>query len=201
MSEQGPRQRHGVCNLCEAICGVLVTVDEGRVTSVRGNPDDPLSRGHICPKGTALGDLHEDPDRLRRPLRKVGKGTADERWLEVGWDEALALAVDGLAQTIGQHGRDAVGVYLGNPNVHSLGALTHGGQVVKAIGSRNTFSATSVDQLPAQLVAHLMFGHQLLLPVPDIDRTDLFLVVGANPMASNGSLMTVPDFPNRRSAS
>ena len=96
-----------------------------------------------------------------------------------------------------RHGRDAVATYLGNPNVHSLGSMTHVGQVARALGSRNVYSATSVDQLPQQLVAHLLFGHQLLLPVPDIDRTDYFLVLGANPMASNGSLMTVPDFPQR----
>ena len=193
--------RFGVCNLCEEICGQLVEVERtergDRVTSIRGNPDDPLSRGHICPKGTALADVHSDPDRLRRPVRRVPGAGAEPRWEELGWDEAIRYAVAGLADTIDRHGRDAVAVYLGNPNVHSLGAMTHGSQVVRAIGSRNTYSATSVDQLPHQLVAHLMFGHQLLLPIPDIDRTEHFLVFGANPMASNGSLMTVPDFPNR----
>ncbi len=188
-----PRSVHGVCNLCEAICGLVLTVEGDRVTSVRGNPDDPLSRGHLCPKGTAIGDLHADPDRLRRPLRR----TPDGRFEEIGWAEALEYAVTGLADTLEQHGPDAVAAYLGNPNVHSLGAMTHGTQVVRALGSRNAYSATSVDQLPQQLVAHLMFGHQLLLPVPDIDRTELLLVFGANPMASNGSLMTVPDFPRR----
>lgn len=192
----------GVCNLCEAVCGLVLEVEDGRVTSVRGNPDDPLSRGHVCPKGTALPDIEQDPDRLRRPVRRVSTGStqgsgSEARWEEIGWDEAIDLAVTGLADTIERHGADSVAVYMGNPNVHSLGAMTHGAQVAKAIGSRNTCSATSVDQLPHQLVAHLMFGHQLLLPIPDIDRTDYFLVFGANPMASNGSLMTVPDFPNR----
>ncbi len=184
---------HGVCNLCEAMCGLLLTLEDGRVTGARGNPDDPLSRGHICPKGTALGDLHADPERLRRPVRR----TPDGRWEELGWDEAIAYAVTGLADVQARHGHDAAAVYLGNPNVHSLGSMTHGPQVIKALGSRNTYSATSVDQLPQQLVAHLVFGHQLLLPVPDVDRTRLLLVFGANPMASNGSLMTVPDFPQR----
>ena len=191
------RQVHGVCNLCEAMCGLLLSVeDDGgvpRVAGIRGNPDDPLSRGHICPKGTALADIHSDPDRLRRPMRK----TPDGRWEEVGWREAIEYAVTGLADVRERHGRDAVATYLGNPNVHSLGAMTHVGQVVRAIGSRNVYSATSVDQLPQQLVAYLLYGHQLLLPVPDIDRTDYLLVLGANPMASNGSLMTVPDFPQR----
>ena len=184
--------RLGVCNLCEAICGLRLTVEDGRVTSVRGNPDDPLSRGHICPKAPALPDVQDDPDRLRRPVRRTAEG-----WEELGWDEALDLVADRLARTITEHGRDAVGVYLGNPNVHSLGSMTHGTAMVKALRSRNTYSATSVDQLPHQLVAHLLYGHQLLLPVPDIDRTDLLVVVGGNPMASNGSLMTVPDFPGR----
>ncbi|HSE10188.1 MAG TPA: molybdopterin-dependent oxidoreductase [Nocardioidaceae bacterium] len=190
MARQG--ERLGVCNLCEAICGLRVTVEDGRVTSVRGNPDDPLSRGHICPKAVALQDVHEDPDRLRRPVRRTPDG-----WQEIGWNEALDLVADNLARTITDHGRDAVAVYLGNPNVHSLGSMTHGTAMVRSLRTRNTYSATSVDQLPHQLVAHLMYGHQLLIPIPDIDRTQLFVVFGGNPMASNGSLMTVPDFPGR----
>lgn len=187
-------KRIGVCNLCEAICGLELTVEGDRVTAVRGNAADPLSRGHVCPKGVAIGDVHADPDRLRRPVRR---DRATGEWHQVGWDEAFDLVADNLARVAREHGRDAVGVYLGNPNVHSLGSMTHGMGLVKALRSRNTFSATSVDQLPHQLLAHLMFGHQLLLPIPDIDRTSYFLAFGANPMASNGSLMTVPDFPAR----
>lgn len=187
-------QKIGVCNLCEAICGLVLTIEDGAVTGVRGNPDDPLSRGHICPKGVAIADIHADPDRLRRPVRR-DRSTGE--FHEIGWPEAIELVATGLSSTINEHGRDAVGVYLGNPNVHSLGSMTHGTGLVRALRSRNTFSATSVDQLPHQLLAHLMFGHQLLLPIPDIDRTNYFLVFGANPMASNGSLMTVPDFPTR----
>jgi anaerobic selenocysteine-containing dehydrogenase len=185
-------ERRGVCNLCEAICGLVFTLDGDRVTAVKGDPDDPLSRGHICPKAVALQDVHEDPDRLRRPVRRIGRD-----WHEVSWDEALDLVATNLARAVNEHGRDALAIYLGNPNVHSLGSMTHGTAMVKSFRTRNKYSATSVDQLPAQLVAYLMYGHQLLLPVPDIDRTDLFLVLGANPMASNGSLMTVPDFPAR----
>jgi anaerobic selenocysteine-containing dehydrogenase len=189
---QRQETRLGVCNLCEAICGLRLTLEDGRISSVRGNPDDPLSRGHICPKAVALPDVHEDPDRLRRPVRRTAAG-----WEEIGWDEAFDLVADNLARVMNEQGRDALGVYLGNPNVHSLGSLTHGTALVKSLRTRNTYSATSVDQLPHQLVAHLMYGHQLLVPVPDIDRTQLFVVVGGNPMASNGSLMTVPDFPGR----
>lgn len=188
--------RRTACNLCEAICGLELTLTDGVVTGVRGAEDDPLSRGHVCPKGVAIADVLHDPERLRRPVRR--HGTADDpRWEEIGWSEALDLVADGLARTVEQHGRDAAAVYLGNPNVHSLGSMTHGSALLRTLGTRNRFSATSVDQLPHQLVAHLLYGHQLLLPVPDLDHTDLFLVLGHNPMVSNGSMMTVPDFPAR----
>lgn len=186
----------GVCNLCEAICGLELTIESGRVTGVRGNPDDPLSRGHICPKGVAIADVYDDPDRLRHPVRRVGTG-ADARWDEISWDEAFDLVADGISTAVNKD-PDSLAIYLGNPNVHSLGAMTHGVTLAGAFRTRNHFSATSVDQLPHQLVAHLLYGHQLMIPIPDIDRTDYFLVFGANPMASNGSLMTVPDFPGRR---
>lgn len=182
----------GVCNLCEAICGLELTIEGDRVTGIRGNDADPLSRGHICPKGVALADIHADPDRLRKPVKKV-----DGEWVETTWDDALDLVADNVAKAVNTHGKDALGIYLGNPNAHSLGAATHGVRLVKAFRTRNRFSASSVDQIPHQLVASLMFGHQLMIPITDIDRTSYFLVFGANPMASNGSLMTVPDFPNR----
>ncbi|MGZ4485931.1 MAG: molybdopterin-dependent oxidoreductase [Nocardioidaceae bacterium] len=190
--QQGPVSRVGVCNLCEAICGLVLTLEDGRVTSVRGNPEDPLSRGHICPKAVALQDVYDDPDRLRRPVRRTADG-----WAEIGWDEALDLVATQLARTVNEHGRDALAIYLGNPSVHSLGSMTHGTALVKAFRTRNKYSATSVDQLPHQLVAYRLYGHQLLIPVPDIDRTQYFLLFGGNPMASNGSIMTVPDFPQR----
>lgn len=190
--------RLAVCNLCEATCGLILSIEDGRVTGARGNPDDPLSRGHICPKGVALGDIHADPDRLRRPVRRIRTPDGEpDRWEEIGWDTALDLVADGLATAVNDHGDDALAIYIGNPTAHSLGAMTHGIGLVQAFRTRNKFSATSCDQLPHQLVAMLLYGHQLMLPVPDIDRTSYFLVVGANPMASNGSLMTVPDFPAR----
>ena len=182
----------GVCNLCEAICGLTLTIEDGAVTGIRGNDADPLSRGYVCPKGVSLADVHADPDRLRRPVKRVG-----EDWVEIGWDEALDLVASRLAAIGEEHGGDAVGVYLGNPNAHSLGFATHGPAFVRALRTHNRFSASTVDQVPHQLVSWMLYGHQLLLPVPDVDRTDFFLVLGANPMASNGSLMTVPDFPQR----
>jgi len=188
--------RIGVCNLCEAICGIELTIADGQVTGIRGNDADPLSRGYICPKGVSMADVYTDPDRLRRPVRRVGEGD-DATWEELGWDEAYDLVAERLAATITEHGADAVGVYLGNPNAHSVGFATHGVPFVKSLRTRSRFSASTVDQIPHQFVGWQMFGHQLLLPVPDLDRTSFFLVLGANPMASNGSLMTVPDFPQR----
>ncbi|RNL65087.1 molybdopterin oxidoreductase family protein [Nocardioides marmoriginsengisoli] len=192
----GTTTKLGVCNLCEAICGLRLTIDDGVVTSIKGNEDDPLSRGHICPKGVALADIYTDPDRLRRPIRRTGTG-ADATWTEIGWDEALDLVADGIAKAVNENDKNALGIYVGNPNAHSLGSMTHGFELIKTFKTRNKFSASSVDQIPHMYVGMLQFGHQLLLPVPDLDRTSYFLVFGANPMASNGSLMTVPDFPNR----
>lgn len=184
--------KHSTCTLCEAMCGIEVTVVGDEVTSIRGDKKDPLSRGHICPKATALVDIHTDPDRLRRPVRRTPEG-----WKEMSWDDAIDLVARRLTDVRREHGADAVGVYAGNPNVHSLGAMTHGVAFLSMLRTRNRYSATSLDQLPHQLTNMLFYGHQLRQPIPDIDRTQFFLVLGANPMASNGSMMTVPDFGRR----
>jgi anaerobic selenocysteine-containing dehydrogenase len=186
------RTVHGACNLCEAICGLRFEIRDGHITSITGDPEDPLSRGHICPKAVALTDLQGDPDRLRHPVRRTADG-----WREITWNEAYDLVVGKLVEAREKHGSNAVAVYLGNPSVHNYGILTHGRHFLGLLRTRNRFSATSVDQLPHQLVAYWMYGHQLLLPIPDIDRTNYFLVFGANPLASNGSLMTVPDVRRR----
>ncbi len=197
--QQQQTTRLGVCNLCEAICGLVFTLEDrtGRITDVRGNPDDPLSRGHICPKAVGAAGRPRGPRPAAAPDEAGPTGSTDATWQEISWDEALDLVADTSPATVNEHGRDALAIYLGNPNVHSLGSMTHGTAMVKSFRTRNMYSATSVDQLPAQMLAYLMYGHQLLLPVPDLDRTGYFLVFGANPMASNGSLMTVPDFPAR----
>lgn len=184
--------RRTSCNLCEAICGVLVTVEDGRITDVRGDESDPLSRGHICPKAVALRDLQDDPDRLTQPVRRTADG-----WQELPWTEAYELVAAKLAEAQTEHGKDAVGIYLGNPNVHSLGAMTHMPPLVRLLRTRNRFSATSVDQLPHMLASQLLYGHQLMVPVADIDRTSYMLMLGANPLASNGSMMTAPGFGRR----
>ena len=183
------------CNLCEAICGLEITVRGGEVTEVRGDPADPLSRGHICPKGAAMPDLHRDPDRLKRPIRRDG-----DTWTEMEWDEALDYVAAELQQAQDAHGPDAVGIYQGNPSVHNSGTLLSAGGFVKALGTHNRFSATSVDQLPHHRAALEMLGHPLLMPIPDVDRTDFLLMMGANPAASNGSILTAPGMRQRLKA-
>jgi len=183
------------CPLCEATCGVAVEVDGQRVVSVRGDEADPFSRGYICPKGTALSDLHHDPDRLRHPMRRDG-----DRWVEMGWDEAIELVATKLRAIRREHGADAIAVYQGNPTAHNLGLLTIGQLALRTLGTKNMYSATSLDQLPHMLAALQMFGSQLLMPVPDVDRADLFICIGANPLASNGSIMTAPDMRGRLKA-
>jgi anaerobic selenocysteine-containing dehydrogenase len=183
------------CTLCEAGCGVAITTVGDRVTDVRGDDEDPFSRGYICPKATALPDLHDDPDRLRRPMVRDGGS-----WREVGWDHAYDLVAARLGELRARHGRDAIAVYQGNPTAHNLGLLTFGQLLLRTLGTRNQYSATSLDQLPHMLAALLMFGNQLLMPVPDIERSELFICLGANPLASNGSLMTAPDVRGRLKA-
>ncbi len=180
------------CPLCEATCGIAVEVDGDQVVSIRGDGADPFSRGYICPKGAALADLHHDPDRLRHPVRRDG-----DRWIEMTWDDALDHVAARLRAVSARHGKHAIAVYQGNPTAHNLGLLTYGQLALRTLGTRNMFSATSLDQLPHMLAALLMFGNQLLMPVPDVDRTDLFVCLGANPLASNGSLMTAPDMRGR----
>ncbi len=175
------------CNLCEAICGLEITVANGAIADLRGDPLDPLSHGHVCPKGNALIDLHADPDRLKTPVRRTG-----ETWAPIAWDDAFDLVADRLKAIVAEHGDDAVAIYLGNPNVHNSGTMLSSSGFLRALRTRNRFSATSVDQLPHHRAALEMFGHPMLVPVPDVDRTDCFLIMGANPLASNGSIMTAP---------
>ncbi|HZX96290.1 MAG TPA: molybdopterin-dependent oxidoreductase, partial [Myxococcales bacterium] len=180
------------CMLCEAVCGLEVEPTTG---SVRGDAADPFSQGHICPKAAAIGDVQADPDRIREPQRRRG-----DRWESVSWDAALEEAGARIAGVQRKYGRSAVGLYVGNPTVHSYSAVLASPLFSRALGSRARFSATSVDQLPHMLAALEMFGHQLLLPVPDVDRTHFFLVLGANPLASNGSLMTAGGISRRLDA-
>ncbi|MEZ5185376.1 MAG: molybdopterin-dependent oxidoreductase [Candidatus Nanopelagicales bacterium] len=182
--------RH-ICPLCEATCGLSITFDGGDVVSVRGDSEDVFSEGFVCPKGVAIGDLHHDPARLRTPMvREAG------RLRPATWDEAFDRVRSGLREVM-ESGRDSVAVYLGNPNAHNVTSTFYLPALVRALGTRYRFSASTVDQMPQQVALGLMYGTELSVPVPDIDRTDLFVVIGGNPLVSNGSMMTVPDMPGR----
>ncbi|MFC6897145.1 molybdopterin-dependent oxidoreductase [Nonomuraea dietziae] len=184
---------HRTCPLCEAVCGLTLTLDDGgHVTGVRGDKDDPFSKGFICPKGASLGHLDEDPDRLSKPLVREG-----DQWREVSWDEAFATVARALE---GVRDRQTIAVYLGNPGAHTMAGALYTAPLIRALGTRNVFSASTADQMPKHVASGLMFGHPLHIPVPDLDRTDYLLMLGANPLESNGSLCTAPDFPGRLKA-
>jgi anaerobic selenocysteine-containing dehydrogenase len=190
------RTAYRTCPLCEATCGLEISVDANdQIVRIRGDKDDVFSKGFICPKGSTLKQLHEDPDRLRRPLVK-----RDGQHVEVSWDEAWKAVRDGLAQVIDAHGRSSLAVYMGNPGAHNLASMTFNRAVNLALGSFNRFSASTVDQMPKHVAGGFMFGTGITIPVPDIDHTDYLLMLGANPHASNGSLCTAPDFPGRMRA-
>ncbi|ERL55632.1 molybdopterin oxidoreductase family protein [Psychrobacter aquaticus] len=176
------------CNLCEAMCGIVIKHDGEKVLSIKGDKDDPFSRGYICPKATALQDLHEDPDRLRQPVERTADG-----WKEISWPEALDKVAAGIQSVQQKYGKNALGIYLGNPNVHNLGGMLTIKHLLTSIKTRSRFSATSIDQLPHHIVCMHLFGHMLRIPVPDINRTQYMLIIGGNPLASNGSIMTAPN--------
>jgi anaerobic selenocysteine-containing dehydrogenase len=197
MSKQ---QHFRACHLCEAICGLSIETETAAdggmaIVSIKGDQQDSFSRGHICPKAVALQDIQNDPDRLRQPMRRIGND-----WQPISWEDAFALIAERLAAIQAEHGANAVAVYQGNPSVHNYGLMTHSNYFLGLLKTRSRFSATSVDQLPHHLVSMQMYGHGLLLPVPDIDATDFMLVLGGNPLASNGSMMTVPDVEKRLKA-
>jgi len=178
------------CHLCEANCGILVEVEGRKVLSIRGNPDHVLSRGHICPKATAIADLQDDPDRLRQPMKRVGSD-----WQPIDWDTAYAEIGARFAALRSEGGTPAL--YIGNPNAHNYATGTQLGHLRRALGTRALYSASTLDQIPHQLVQMWMYGHNALFPIPDIDRTQVMLMIGANPMASNGSVWTCPDVRGR----
>ena len=192
MSSQNNNSPHyRNCNICEAICGIEIAV-QGERLEIRGDKDDPFSRGYICPKAVALQDVHYDKDRLRHPVRRTANG-----WERIGWDEAFDEVAQNLKRIKAKYGRNSIGTYLGNPTVHNYGAILFAPGFLRSLRTRNKFSATSVDQLAHHLSSYLMFGHQLLLPVPDLERTRFFLIFGANPAVSNGSMMTAPGMARR----
>jgi anaerobic selenocysteine-containing dehydrogenase len=207
---------HRSCVLCEAHCGISVEVDRAanRVLSIKGDPDDPFSRGYICPKAVGMGALATDPDRVVHPLRRVGRD-----FEEIGWDEAMDLVVErfqhiqathgknALATYLGNpnahatHGKNALATYLGNPNAHDFASNLAVPSLIRGLGTRWRYSASSVDQWPKMFSSGLLYGSVGALPVPDVDHTDYMLMLGANPLASNGSIMTAPDICSTRISS
>ena len=195
MTDAATTTHHRICPLCEACCGLEIKVQDHKVISIRGHEADVLSAGYICPKGVALKDLHEDPDRLRTPLIKRN-GVFET----ATWDEAYAEIARRLPPIMAAHGRNATGIVVGNPSAHKISLLTYFGKLARALGTKNVFSASTLDQMPKQLASGLMFGHWLSIALPDISRTDYLLVLGANPLVSNGSMWTVPDFRGKAKA-
>jgi anaerobic selenocysteine-containing dehydrogenase len=185
---------HRSCPICEASCGIVVDVDRaaGKIVNIRGDADDPRSRGYVCPKVFAPQAVYEDPDRVRQPLRRSGRG-----FVEVSWDEALDYVVSRLKTIRTAHGGDAIATYIGNPTGHNLGAMLWSGMFIQALGSQRIFSAATVDQFPKNLSCRILYGDSWLFPIPDLDRTDFFLCFGANPVVSQGSLMSAPNMKAR----
>jgi anaerobic selenocysteine-containing dehydrogenase len=190
-----PKTHYRTCNICEAMCGIEVRYDGEQILSIRPDKKDPLSRGHICPKAVALQDYYHDEDRLTQPLRR----TASD-WEEISWDSALDEIGERVREIQTAYGRQSVATYIGNPNAHNLGSLVTIHKFRKAFGSSNHYSSASADQLPHHVANKHMLGHGSLIPVPDIDHTDFMLIIGANPVVSNGSMMTAPGFPRRMKA-
>lgn len=190
-----PSVHYRACNLCEAICGLEIKYVRNQIISIAGDKNDSFSRGHICPKAVALKDIYEDPNRLRQPVKRTESG-----WEAISWEEAFDEVATKLKDIQHKYGNNAVAMYAGNPSVHNSGTFLSGTSLMRSLKTKNIFSATSTDQLPHHFAAWQMFGHPFLLPIPDIDNTDFWLIMGGNPVASNGSLMTVPDVANRLKA-
>jgi anaerobic selenocysteine-containing dehydrogenase len=187
-----PETHYSTCSLCEATCGIVVETEGRRVLKIYGDENDVFSKGYICPKAAALQDLYEDPDRLWEPVKRTSSG-----WKTISWQEAFDETAAGIRSIQSKYGRNALAFYQGNPSVHSLGIMTLGQLFIRSVRTRNRFSATSADQLPHMLAAQQMFGSQVRLPVPDIDRTNYMVIVGGNPLVSNGSIMTAPGMKSR----
>ncbi|APD91224.1 dehydrogenase [Alteromonas mediterranea] len=183
---------YSTCTLCEAMCGIEVATKGRQILSIKGDKDNPFSQGYICPKASALKDLYDDSDRLKRPVKRVG-----DNWQEITWEDAFDLVANKLHGIQQEHGEDGVGVYLGNPNAHNMGSILFGPYFYRALKTHNRYSATSVDQLPHHVISRRLFGHMSQIPIPDIDHTQHFMIIGGNPLASNGSIMTVPNVKKR----
>lgn len=196
MTHTPPVQTHyRTCNICEAMCGIEITYSGKEIHAIKGDAKDPLSRGHICPKAVALGDFYHDPDRLKVPLKRTADG-----WQEISWDEAFAEVVDNIKAIQAKHGVNGFASYIGNPNAHNLGNALFFPAFFRGLRTKNRYSSASADQLPHHVASNFMFGHGFIVPIPDIDRTQFLLIIGGNPLVSNGSMMSAPDFAKRMKA-
>jgi anaerobic selenocysteine-containing dehydrogenase len=184
-----------ICPLCEATCGLVLSIDDGRISGARGDRDDVFSHGFICPKGASFAELDNDPDRLTQPMVR-----RDGELLETTWEDAFAAVAEGLQRVIGATGGSSVGIYLGNPNAHTIAGALYGPAVIRALGTRNIFSASTLDQMPKHVACGYLYGNPLAFTVPDLDRTDYLVIIGGNPLVSNGSLATAADFVGKLKA-
>jgi len=189
------KTHYRTCHLCEAMCGLEIKYKKNEILSIKGDKKDVLSKGHICPKAVALQDLYQDKDRLKTPVKRKQFG-----WQNITWDEAFDEITSKLKTIQEKYGNNSVGAYRGNPNVHNLGMMLFGTPFIQSLRTQQKYSATSVDQLPHHISSLKMFGHNMLIPIPDIDHTDFMIIMGGNPAVSNGSMMTSPDFSNRLKA-
>jgi anaerobic selenocysteine-containing dehydrogenase len=194
MNDVSTRVHYRSCALCEAACGIEVIVDDAqrKILSIRGDKQDPLSKGFVCAKAVGLKALHEDPDRLRKPVRRKGND-----FEEIGWEEALDEAAEKLRAIQRKHGSDSIGYYFGNPSGHKPELLIYGGLLMQTLGSRQVYSPGTLDQIPKYVSATYMFGSPLVQPIPDLDRTQYLVVMGANPAISQGSMIVAPGIANR----
>ncbi|PCH53920.1 MAG: dehydrogenase [Flavobacteriaceae bacterium] len=190
-----PKIHYRTCNLCEAMCGLEIKYQNNTVIAIKGDKKDALSKGHICPKATALADLYTDKNRLKTPIKRTENG-----WISISWEAAYNEIETEIKRIQKQYGKNAIGSYRGNPTVHNTGLTLFASSFLKSLSSNQNYTATSVDQLPHHFASLMLFGHYLMLPIPDIDRTDFILIMGGNPAVSNGSIMTAPDFSNRLKA-
>jgi len=183
------------CNICEAMCGLEIKYQDKQIISIKGDQNDPFSQGYNCPKATALEDFYTDKDRLKTPIKRTENG-----WVDISWEQAFTEIVEKFKTIQNEHGKNALAVYLGNPNAHSFGNSLFLKPFMKALGTVNRFSSASTDQMPHHVASNFMFGAGMLIPVPDIDRTDFMLIIGGNPVVSNGSMMTAPNVIGRMKA-
>jgi anaerobic selenocysteine-containing dehydrogenase len=183
------------CNICEAMCGLEIKYQDKNIISIKGDKDDPFSKGYNCPKATALQDFYEDKDRLKTPIRRTKTG-----WEDISWEEAYTEIAEKFKTIQAKHGKNSLALYLGNPNAHNLGNTLFLKPFMKSLGTINRFSSASADQMPHHVASNFMFGAGMLIPVPDIDRTDFMLIIGGNPVVSNGSMMTAPNVIGRLKA-